>query len=104
MAQTLVRLSGRSDADAELAVGLKVVERSAASVLRRGGMETTIGLIIACAGVGVVAMTAWFCLTDPEERLPTDPTYQAFCDRAAWVCLLMGLGAVGLGLFLTLTG
>jgi hypothetical protein len=68
-------------------------------------MKTTIGLIIACAGVGVVAIIMWFWLTDPERSLSArDPRREAFYDRVAWVCLLMGVGAVGLGLFLALTG
>jgi hypothetical protein len=68
-------------------------------------MGTTIGLIIACAGVGVVAITAWFLLTDPERRLSReDPEREALYDRAAWVCFVMGLCAVGLGLFLALAG
>jgi hypothetical protein len=70
-----------------------------------GAMQTTIGLIIACAGVGVVAIPAWFWLTDPEERLSReDPEREALYDRAALVCLVIGLCAVGLGLFLALTG
>jgi uncharacterized membrane protein YidH (DUF202 family) len=101
-----VRFFGRSDADTELALGLKVVERSAVSASSTvGGMQTTIGLIIACAGVGVVAIAVWFWLTDPERHAAReDPEREALYDRAAWVCFVMGLCAVGLGLFLALTG
>jgi hypothetical protein len=68
-------------------------------------MQTTIGLIIACAGVGVVAIPVWFWLTDPEKRLSQeDPDREALYDRAAWVCFVIGVCAVGLGLFLALTG
>jgi hypothetical protein len=95
----------QSDADTELALGLKAAERSAASVLRRGGIEATIGLIIACAGVGSVAIAVWFWLTDPERRLPLDdPRREALYDTAAWWCFVIGLCAVGLGLFLAFAG
>jgi hypothetical protein len=68
-------------------------------------MEATIGLIIACAGVGVVAIAVWFWLTDPEKRLSRDdPRREALYDTAAWWCFVMGLCAIGLGLFLALTG
>jgi hypothetical protein len=105
MAETLVRLVGRYDSDAEFDMGLKVVEGAQQARPPPWGMKTIIGLIIACAGVGVLAITMWFWLTDPERSLSArDPQREAFYDRAAWVCLLIGLGAVGLGLLLALAG
>ena len=66
-------------------------------------MEAIIGFVIAFTSAGVLAMAAWFWLTDPERCEPGEnPGREAFYGRAAWACFLTSWCALGLGLLLAL--
>ena len=66
-------------------------------------MEAAIGLVIACAVVGIGATVAWFWLTDPARDRPgRSARHQEIDEQIAWICFLIGVAALGLCLFLAL--
>jgi hypothetical protein len=69
-------------------------------------MQTTIGLVIACAVIGILAIGAWFWLTEPTggrvSYSEEHPGREIFFGSATWLCFLIGVCAMGLCLLLPL--
>ena len=64
-------------------------------------MDIAVGMIIACAVVGMLSIGAWFYLADSFIN-SQDPAREILYDRAAVVCFLTAMGTLAICVVLAL--